>query len=118
MADITTKFLKQTAVYWGAPVSNGYGAFSYEDGPVEIACRWTDSTQVVTDSKGNSIVCKSVVMVGQDLEEQGMLYLGTIADLGADRGDNPETITGTWRIMRFDKIPTIKGKTFLRVAYI
>jgi len=118
MADITTKFLRQTAVYWGGPVENGYGGFTYDDDPIEISCRWTDSTQVVSDSKGNNIVCKSVVMVGQDLDEQGMLYLGTLDDLGPDRDDNPETIEGAWRIKRFDRIPTVKGKTFLRVCYL
>lgn len=117
MADITTKFLKQTACYWGAPVNDGYGGFSWA-APIEIPVRWTDSTQVVSDGKGNQIVCKSVVMVAVDLQELGMLYLGTLDDLDSAEEDDPASVDGCYQIKRFDRIPTIKGTTFLRVAYL
>ena len=117
MADITTKFLKQTAVYWGAPVNDGYGQFTFAD-PIEIPCRWSDSIQVVSDGKGNDVVCKSAVMVDRDLEELGMLYLGTLDDLDSAEEGDPVSIDHCYQIKRFDKIPTIKARSWLRVAYL
>jgi hypothetical protein len=117
MADITTKFLRQTCCYFGNPQPDGYGSYSF-DQPIEIPCRWTDSTQVVSDGKGNDIVCKSVVMVAQDIEELAMLFLGTLDDLDSAQEDDPASIEHCYQVRRFDKIPTIKGQSFLRVAYI
>jgi hypothetical protein len=117
MADITTKFLRQTACYWGAPVSDGYNGFTFAD-PIEIPCRWTDSVQVVSDGKGNDIVCKSVVMVAIDLQELGMLFLGTLDDLDSAQEDDPVSIPNCYAVKRFDRVPLIRGDKFLRVAYL
>ena len=117
MADITIKFLKQRCVFWGNPTPDGYGGFQFSD-PIEIPCRWADSIQVVSDGKGNDVVCKSVVMVDRDLEELGMIWLGTLDDLDSAEEDDPVSIEGAYQIKRFDKIPTIKAKSWLRVAYL
>jgi hypothetical protein len=117
MADITTKFLKQTCCYWGGPVPDGYGGFTFAD-PVEIPCRWTDSVQVISDGKGNDVICKSVVMVDRDLAELGMLFLGTLDDLDSAQEDDPVSIEHCYSVKRFDRIPMLKGSPFLRVAYL
>ena len=117
MADITTRFLKQTAVYWGAPVNDGYGQFTFAD-PIEIPCRWSDSIQVVSDGKGNDIVCKSVVMVGIDIEELAMMWLGLLANLTTEQKADPVSIDHCYSVKRFDRIPMLKGAPFLRVAYL
>ena len=117
MADITTKFLKQMAVYWAPGVPDGYGGATFSEG-VEIDCRWADSTEVISDGKGNQMVSKAVVMVAVDLEELGYLYLGTLDDLDSADEDDPVNIDGAFQIKRFDKIPMLKGTPFLRVAYL
>lgn len=109
--------LNQTAVYWGSPVPDGYGGRTYDD-PVEIPCRWVNTTEVITDGKGNEIVCRAEVQVSQDLDEQGTLYLGTLEDLDSDEEADPTKILGAYRIKRFDKTPTIKGTSFYRKAYL
>jgi hypothetical protein len=118
--------LKQTAVYWGTPVNDGEGGFTFAD-PIEIACRWENINQVVTDSKGNEITSRAVVFVLQDLDEEGMLYLGTLEDLydsldlesSAGSLPNPMTIEGAWIIKRFQKTPSLGSTTdFLRKAYL
>lgn len=117
MADITTKFLKQRCVFWGNPKPDGYGSYSF-DPPVELDCRWTDSVQVVSDGKGNDVVCKSVVMVAIDIQELAMLWLGLLANLTTEQKAAPGSIDHCYTVKRFDKIPTIKGASFLRVAYL
>lgn len=110
---------KQTTVYWGNPQSDGQGGFTFDD-PVEIACRWEDIRQVVTDNKGNSVVSRAVIYVKQDLDEEGMIYLGTLSDFDStvDTGD-PKSIDNTYIIKRFGKVPSLAIPTeFLRAAYL
>jgi len=109
--------LHQTAVYWGSPTDDGYGGYTWGD-PVEIDCRWIDSARVVTDGKGREIVCRAEVQVGQDLDEDGMLYLGELDDLDSAQEDDPRTVDGAYSIKRFDKVPTIKGTAYYRKAYL
>lgn len=117
MARFPNRNLKQTAVYWGAPVPDGYGGFSYAD-PVEISCRWVDTVEMITDSRGNEIVCRATVQVSQDLDEQGILYLGSLEDLDSSEEVDPQTISLAYSIKRFDKTPTIKATGYFRMAYL
>lgn len=109
--------LNQTAVYWGSPVDDGYGRLSFSD-PEEISCRWNNTTKVILDQKGYQVVISAVVQVAQDLEVDGMLFLGTLDDLDSAEEEDPENIENAKRIQRFDKTPTIKGSLFVRIAYL
>lgn len=108
---------KQTAVYWGAPTENGYGGFTYDD-PVEIAVRWENKTEVITDSKGQEQVSKAEIFLTQDIDEQGMLFLGTLDDLDSAEEDDPTTVNGAYVVMKFEKIPDMAGREFTRKAYL
>ena len=121
---ILEKQYKQTAVYWGNPVSDGEGGFTF-DNPVEILCRWEDIRQVVTDNKGNSVVSRAVIFIKQDLDEEGMIYLGTLENLydlaesSAEAIDNPKDFANTYIIKRFGKVPSLQISTeFIRTAYL
>lgn len=110
--------LKQTCVYWGNPTDDGYGGYTYDD-PVELPCGWKDSTRVITDSKGQQIVCRAEVQVKQDLDENGRLYLSTLDDLESSEEEDPTSITGAYLIKRFDKVPLVNRKDrFYRKAYL
>jgi len=122
MAKPIEKFLRklsvQTAVYWGAPVNNGYGGYTYV-APVEIAVRWEDSTKVIATSKGIEYVSRAEVIVNQDVDEEGYLYLGTLSDLTDAQKVNPKLLNEAWKIIRFDKIPMIfKTDGFMRKCYL
>jgi hypothetical protein len=109
----------QTAVYWGTPVKDGYGGFTFAS-PVEIACRWEDRIGQFTSNKGEQIYSKATVYVLQDLEEDGWLFLGTLADITgeADIGA-PKEIDNAYEIKRFDKLPIFASETeFVRKAYL
>jgi len=123
-AYITSK-CNQTAVYWGSPTDSGYGREKTYADPVEIDCRWEDSSQLISDDKGNEITSRAVVFVTQDVDEQGMLYLGTLDTLydglesSAGALDDPQAIAGVYTIRRFEKVPSINDPTqFLRKAYL
>lgn len=114
---IVERFAKQTSVYWGSPSIDGYGGFTFDD-PVEISVRWEDSTKVITDNMGKEIVSMARIMLTQDVEEQGYLYLGELTDLTAAQKANPMLIETAFEIKRFDKVPDIKATEFFRECYL
>lgn len=116
--------LNQSAVYWGNPQDNGYGGFTYDD-PVEIKCRWEDMHQVVTATNGEEVVSRAVVYVDIDLEENGVIYLGTMEDLIESSGESSGEIIptniekGACIIRRWEKVPALNSSTeFIRTAYL
>ena len=109
---------KQDAVYWGNPQSDGSGGFTFDD-PVEIKCRWEDIKQIVTDKKGNEIASRAVIYVKQDLDEEGMIYLGTLDDLTSAMEIDPKEVENAFIIKRFAKVPSLHSSTeFVRAAYL
>lgn len=114
------KFIKkvcvQTAVYWDAPIDDGYGGFIYSV-PVEIDCRWQDKSEMITNSKGINEICGAEILLTQDVETGGWLFLGTLDDI--DSSPDPMEVEGAYMIARFDKIPMIKSTTiFVRKAFL
>ena len=122
MADPLIKFVEsvcvQTAVYWGNPASDGFGGITFDD-PVEIDCRWDEKMTVIVNRLGKEVVSKAVLLLTQDVDEDGYLYLGTLDDLDSADEESPETIDGAWRIMIATKNPLFQSSTeFVRGAYL
>ena len=109
--------LVSKCIYWGNPVPDGFGGFTYDE-PVELDCSWVASTRVMVDRSGRELVSRAQVRVAQDLDEQGMLYLGVLDDLDSAEELDPRSVAGAWEIKRFDRVPTIKGTAYYRVAYL
>lgn len=123
--NLLSRAYKDTAVYWGSPNIIGQGNAMGFAAPVEIQCRWEDMTQLMTDAKGNTITSRAVVYVPQDVDQEGMLFKGTLEELydrlesSAGALDNPQKIEGTFHIKRFVKTPALGSITsFVRVAYL
>jgi hypothetical protein len=108
----------QTAVYWGNPVSDEHGGFTYTN-PIEIKCRWEEIMQLLTDKTGKTMDSRALVYVLQDLDIDGMLFLGTLDDLDSTQEADPTTIENAFTIKRFEKIPGLGSTSdFLRKAYL
>lgn len=113
---------RQVAVYWGNPQNNGSGGKTF-DAPVELTpptngVRWEDMQQVVADAKGNEITSRALVFTVQDVDEEGMLYLGTLISLTTAQKADPMIVNGAYVIKRFQKTPSLKGSAYLRKAYL
>ena len=117
----------QVCVYWGSPNEMGDGEKVFAS-PIELLCRWESITQAVSDAKGNSINSRALVFLTQDVEEEGMLFLGTLEDLEILYDDSSGDSSGVWYdpmnidkayiIKRFQKTPNLEGTEFLRKAYL
>lgn len=108
----------QVAVYWSAPVADGYGGFTFAT-PTEIYCRWDGKKEVFIDTQGRETVSKAKILVTQDLDEEGYLYLGELSDLTTAMKANPKLVEGACLIRGFEKIPMIKSTSvFVRTVYV
>lgn len=110
------RMCQQKAVYWKPDGYDGRGGYTF-DKPVEIDCRWNDTREILQDNNGDEIVTNAEVLVLQDVEEKGMLKLGTLDDLNSFEETDPVK-TGAYEIKRFRKIPSIDGKNFKRKAFL
>jgi len=120
MARFPERHLNQTAVYWGSPTKNGQGGYTYDD-PVEIDCRWLNRTKVIQGTMGQpgkEVISVAQVRVDQDVDLNGYLYLGELTDLDAGERSDPSTVSTSFIIKQFDKIPTIKGDLYFRKVYL
>src|SRR5512135_3684277 len=97
--------LNHTAVYWSAPTNDGYGGFSYGQ-PVELECRWEEAAKLFNNREGQEIIGAIAVQVTVDVEQNGMMKLGTLDDLESADYNDPVG-AGALPVVRFDKVPTV-----------
>lgn len=112
-----THWLKQIAVYWGSPVSDGQGGRTF-DSPVELDVRWEERHDLFVDAQGQEKQSSAVVYIGQDVVIGGYLFLGDLDDLGSAEEDDPQNVAGVYEIRQFDKVPDAKGTDYLRRAWL
>ena len=111
------KICVQTAIYWSAATNEGV----YGD-PREIMVRWQDKDRIIYNNFGDELVSKADVMVQEDLDMEGWLYLGSFDDLADSSGgvpSNPMDVEGAYKIVAKDTTPLIKSTTkFVRAIYL
>jgi len=115
---LITKMLKQYVVYW--PLSSTkvdtFGQPDYGTA-VEIRCRWQDRKEQILDSTNVLKFSKAKVFVDRDVDVGGVLWQGRLADVPTSLTD-PKLNANAWEIIRFDKIPDLKCRRYLRTAYL
>ena len=113
---------KQKAVYWalGSTDSGGvdadlYGKPMYAT-PVEIDCRWEDTSEEFLAPDGSTQMSRSVVFVDREMKLGEVLLLGELTD-SVNQLD-PKSNNGAWEIRRFESTPNLRNTEQLRVAYL
>ena len=113
-----SKVCVQTAVYWSAPSPNGFGEMQFAS-PVEIKCRWDDTTEIITNKHGAVVNSRATLLVTQQLDENGYLFLGSLEDLSAEQKENPLLVPKSFAIERADKNPLFKSRDkFVHQIYL
>jgi len=105
---------RQKAIWWRRLGADRYGSHTFAT-PVEIDCRWDDTTQEFVDEKAVFQASKSVAYVDRVMSVGDRLMLGAME---SDTPDNPLSITAAYEIKRFDRNPDLKAKEFLLTAYM
>lgn len=107
----------QTAVYWGNPQPSGMGGMIY-DSPVEIKVRWDGKKQVVRTKKGKEVISNAEILVTQELDEEGYIYLGSLAEF-ATTPENPMGVDGAFEILSTESTPLFRSTDeFVRTVYV
>ena len=121
-----TRNCVQDAVYWGSPQETGYGDKTFADA-VQLKVRWEDKEQLIRLDDGTEISSRAIVYVLQDVDVEGMMWLGTLQELYADANvessaeaiDNPKEFDKAWVIKKFEKSPVLGSTTeFLRKVWL
>ena len=116
------RMLKQKAVYWALGSAESAGLDFDDQGspiyatPVEIKCRWEERSDEFIDRNGALVSSRAVVFVDRDLKVGGVLMPGTL-DTGLN-WDEPKKNDGAWEIQGWEKVPDLRIKKFLRIAYL
>lgn len=104
----------QPAVYWGVPVPDGYGGFTFTT-PVAIMVRWDEKTQLVINQTGQQVVSNAEIFVTGEKDVGGLIYLGDISDWitipGIYYNQNPLTVPAVKMIIAKSKTPMIKSNS-------
>ncbi len=112
--DTITALCIQDAMYWPPGTSDGYNSIIYPD-PTEVKCRWEDVQEVIQIGINlEEVICTSKVYVLQDMQEEGLLFLGDTGDM-----ESAATTEVAYKIVKFKKTPALGSTTdFIRVAYL
>lgn len=113
--DITGK-LNQTAVYWGTPTASGRGGYIFAS-PIEISVRWEETQELFINDKGEQKLSRAKVYGNQDFDIGGYLYKGEETDLDSNH-DDPEIISGAYRIEGYNKAVNVKSTQYLRKVWL
>ena len=103
--------LKQTITYWAPATPDGYGNRSFAS-PVSLKGRYEEKLVLFIDETGREARSDAQVLLGQDVLQQGYLYLGLSGAV------DPSTVSGAHEIRGFEKIPSIRGTKFVRKALL
>lgn len=109
----------QKAVYWGAPRSDGRGGQTFGT-PIELLVRWEAKMQTIVDHEGQQTTASANVTVSdrQHVDNNGFMWLGTLANIPGGLSANPEHIAGAARIRNVTDNPDIRGRRILRKVYV
>ena len=102
---IITKMRKQKATFWEKVGTDDYGRPTFTT-PVEIDCRWEDTSEEYISYRGTREVAKSTVYVDRVMDVGGYLKLGS-PDSGT--ADDPTTEDDAWEVKMFRQVPNLKN---------
>lgn len=106
---------RQTVVYWGSPVPDGYGGFTFAEA-VEKTVRYEQKQELYTDENMEQKAAKAIVFSAEAFDLGGFVFEGSFVDLDSDTS-NPVTC-GAFEIVHREKIPSVKGTKFIYVSYL
>lgn len=102
---------KQDATYWGSPVSNGLGGYSFA-APKALKVRWEQKHEQYNNDMGDTKVSSAVVFLQQAVDTGGYLFLGK------STATDPTNVAGAFRIEQYVEIPALRFGSPERRGYL
>mgnify|MGYP003961122447 CR=1 FL=1 len=118
MTSHITRGHNQTLVYWAFSARDGYGGATFT-APVEISARWEIKQKMYTTTTGQRLESSHVAYVGQDVEPNDWLFLGSLTDIASAIDEtNPKNVTNALEVKARTKIPSLRADKFQRIAFM
>jgi len=99
----------QPIVYWGNPVNDGQGGYTY-DSPVEILGRWEELNEVIVGNDGKEMISQARVFLTQEVDEEGAMWLGELTDLDSAPVPSDSAVAGLY-IVATSRLPKMGSAT-------
>jgi hypothetical protein len=117
---LLVRMRRQTCVFWPVGDTDGldedaHGNPAYGT-PVEVPCRWDETTVEYLSKDGTKEVSNCQVFVDRDMAVGGLLMLGTLDDI--QDSENPMLNDGVHEIKSFQKTPNLKVSEYLRICLL
>jgi len=109
-----SRALKQTATYWAPPIKDAWGAQTYPS-PATMRAYWKEAKESATPLEGVERISKAIVLLENDVDADGFLYLGT---LSAGSTQSPRNVPGASRIQQVEKRPTMRQDIVVYIAFL
>jgi len=109
--------LNQKAVYWGTPVTDGYGKLTFAT-PIEIDVRWEDKMELFLSFNGKEELSQAIIYSETDMEIDSYLYLGLLSELSTEEKVNPLLEIKAYPVKQFKKSPDISGQVYVRKTWL
>lgn len=104
-----SKVCVQDAVYWAPGTDNGFGEKTWT--VTQIKVRWEGGSDTIINKYGKEVVSSAKVMVQQELNVDGFLYLGTLSSLTTSQKENPLLVDTAYPIQKLEITPLFKSAT-------
>lgn len=111
---IIVRMRKQKAVWWERTGQDKWGKATFA-APVEVDCRWDDTTELFVDPQGEQKSSRAIAYVDRVMKVGDRLKRG---EMESDTPDDPMTIKDAFEIRRFDRNPNIKATEELLSAFL
>lgn len=111
------KALKARAVYWAPAGTGDSGQPLYAD-PIELRCRWDETTERFIKANGEETVSSAVVMVDRALEKGGLLRRSYLSQVAYPDDPFKNVNPKPYEIQKVDEVGNKQQTKFFRQAYL
>ena len=106
----------QTAVYWAWAGTSAVDGDPQVSAPVDLQVRWGERQGVMKNAQGVDVATDAQIVVGQDVVENSIMWLGGLAMWRGTGSDADTDDTLLMKVVAFNKTPDIKGRMYYRTA--
>lgn len=112
------RHLNQTIVYWGNPVPDGYGGYTFDD-PIELECRVEEVTEVIRSTMDEEIISRATVYMDRRLDRGGYVWVGTLDDSEIESAMDPRELVDVMVVLANERVPRLTvSDQFMYKSYL
>lgn len=97
------------ATIWTPLTPDKFGEISYSEG-VQVAARFADKTQLITDNTGKELISNTIVYLGEEVDPQSYVEFGEVLS-----DSNPKIRTKARLVMKIERHKALDTELLYKV---